>query len=87
MWNVILQHGSILCGSFHKRIIDYLNLPFDKLNEIQIEIENTTSEIETVLGKKVDYDKLVQSIKAGFENHFSIKFDKVAVEEMIGNIN
>ena len=22
--NVILQHGSILCGEFHKKIVDYL---------------------------------------------------------------
>ena len=87
MGNVILQHGSILCGSFHKRIIDYLNLPSDKLDEIHNEIETTTTEIETVLGEEVNYDRLVSSIKKGFEIHFSIKFDESLVEELPGKIN
>ena len=85
--NVILQHGSILCGSFHKRIIDYLNLPLDKLEEIKNEIEQTTTEIETILDEKINYRKLSQSIKKGFENHFNIMFEEEIFSETILQVN
>ncbi len=85
--NIILQHGSILCGSFHKRIIDYLNLPSDKLEEIKNEIEQTTTEIETILDEKINYRKLSQSIKKGFENHFNIMFEEEIFSETILQVN
>jgi lipoate-protein ligase A len=85
--NVILQHGSILCGSYHKKIVDYLNLPSDKLEEIKIEIEQTTTELETILGEKINYERLAESIKKGFEDHFKIKFDEDKVDELISQIN
>jgi len=74
--NVILQHGSILCGGFHKKIINYLNLPFDKLEEIKKEIEETTTELESILREKIDYQKLSLAIKEGFRNHFNVKFEE-----------
>jgi lipoate-protein ligase A len=48
--DIILQHGSILCGAFHKRIVDYLDLPSEKAKEIKNEINQTTTELETILG-------------------------------------
>lgn len=87
MGNVILQHGSILCGNFHKQIIDYLNLTSEQLEEIQTEMDKTTTEIETVLDEPVNYERLVSSIKTGFENHFKIKFDDVVVEEIQEKVN
>lgn len=83
MGNVILQHGSILCGSFHKRIIDYLNLPFAKLEEIKNEIDQTTTELEAILGEEIDYQKLSDAIKQGFENHFDVKFEEEIFTETI----
>ena len=85
--NVILQHGSILCGSFHKRIIDYLNLPCDKLEEIKNEIEQTTTELEAILNEKIDYQILAESIKKGFENHFNINFEEEIFTESISQVN
>jgi lipoate-protein ligase A len=85
--NVILQHGSILCGSFHKRVIDYLSLPSVKLEEIKNEIEQTTTEIETILAEKINYRKLSQSIKKGFENHFNIMFEEEIFSETILQVN
>ena len=35
MGNVVLQHGSILCGDYHKRIVNYLNFDEDKLKEVK----------------------------------------------------
>jgi lipoate-protein ligase A len=73
--DTILQHGSILCGSFHKKVVDYLNLPSADIEEIKNEIEQTTTELETILNEKINYNKLSQAIKQGFENHFNINFE------------
>jgi len=83
----ILQHGSILCGSFHRRIVDYLNLPSAKVEEIKNEIEHTTTELETILNEKTTYNKLSQSIKRGFENHFNIKFEEEILTETTIQVN
>ena len=85
--NVILQHGSILCGDFHKRIIDYLNLPGEKIGEIKWEIEQTTTELETILNEKIDYQVLAGSIKKGFENHFNVKLEEEIFTESIPQAN
>ena len=85
--NVILQHGSILCGNYHKKIVDYLNLPSDKIEEIKTEIDNTTTELETILEEQVNYKKLTESIKSGFEDHFKVKFKEDKVEELISQVN
>jgi lipoyl(octanoyl) transferase len=85
--NVILQHGSILCGSYHKKIIDYLNLPDKKLEEIKIEIEQSTTELEAILNEIIDYQKLSESIKEGFENHFNVKLEKEIFTEIISQVN
>jgi len=81
--NVILQHGSILCGSYHKRIVDYLILPEDKIEAIKNEMEDTTIELETILNEKIDDQKLLHSIKQGFENHFNVRLETEIFEESI----
>ena len=85
--NVILQHGSILCGSFHKRIIDYLNLTSEKLAEIKNEIEQTTTELQAILDEKINYQKLSNAIKEGFENHFNVKLEEEIFSETISQVN
>ena len=84
---MILQHGSILCGSFHKRIIDYLNLPSEKLEEIKNEIEQTTTELQAILDEKINYQKLSNAIKEGFENHFNVKLEEEIFSETISQVN
>ena len=79
--NIVLQHGSILCGSFHNKVVNYLNLDSDKISEIKEEIEKTTTELETILNEKIDYGILAQCIKEGFENHFNINFEEEIFSE------
>lgn len=76
--NFILQHGSVLCGDYHKKIVEYLNIDNEKLSSVKKEIDNTTIEIERITGNKADYKKLASSIKKGFEEHFAAKFDERA---------
>ncbi len=74
--NVILQHGSILCGDFHKNIVDYLNIDINKKEEILNEISETTIDLKTALNYPVEYNKLANAVIKGFENHFNIRIQE-----------
>jgi lipoyl(octanoyl) transferase len=75
--NVILQHGSILCDSYHKKIVEYLNISEEKKQEMLDEISSTTIDLKTALNSEVDYVKLNKSILAGFKDHFNSDFELV----------
>lgn len=72
--SVILQHGSILCGTFHKKLVEYLNA--DELTKqiLEKEIDEKTIEIETILRSKVDYDQLSLCLTQGFKEVWEIDF-------------
>ena len=72
--NVVLQHGSILCGPFHKRIIRYLNLNDERKEEIDKEMEENTIELCKILNEKIDYPRLAFSLCKGFEEHYNMIF-------------
>lgn len=72
--NVILQHGSILCGDNHKKIIDYLALNKNYLDEIKKEMNNTTTDLKEILNFDIEIEKLKSAIKKGFEVHFGFSF-------------
>ena len=85
--NIVLQHGSILCGGFHKKVVDYLKMDSSKIAEMKFEMDQTTTELETILNEKIDYRVLSKSIKTGFENHFNIKFEEEIFSETSMVIN
>lgn len=70
--SVVLQHGSILCGVFHKKITEYLKISADEKLKLKIELDSKTIEIESILKEEVDYTKLEKSLLKGFEEHFEI---------------
>ena len=74
--NVILQHGSILCGSYHKKIVNYLNLNPEQRECILQEINDTTIDLKTALSCEIDYFKLNRSILKGFKDHFNVQFNE-----------
>lgn len=72
----ILQHGSILCGNYHQKLIDYVNT--DEQNKLLLKKELTekTIEIETITGNQVDYTKLSICLIEGFKKVWDVKFEK-----------
>lgn len=70
----ILQHGSILCGTKHRELTNYFDLPTDHKEKVAKELREKTIEIETILNEDVDYKKLRNCLTLGFEEHFQIKF-------------
>lgn len=75
MGNVLLQHGSILCGDHHKKIIDYLNVDDFRKLEILNEMNRTTIDLKSILSYKINYSKLSLCIRQGFEDHFKVKME------------
>ena len=71
--NIILQHGSILCGDFHKKIADYLNTS-DEDRQLIIKLLNQTADLYSITGKTVDYELLSNSLIKGFESYYKITF-------------
>ncbi len=74
MGNVVLQHGSILCGDFHKNIINYLNISGKEKSAV-ISLLNSTADIYNITGRNVDYNLLGSSIVEGFGSYFKNDFE------------
>lgn len=73
--NVILQHGSILCGAYHRNLTKYLaNADEQTLSSLSDELNNKTTEIETITNEKTDYELLSKSLIKGFEKEFNTVF-------------
>lgn len=75
--NVVLQHGSILCGPFHKKLVDYINSDEVTKNALSSELKTKTTELGIILNEEIDYQKLKTCLIAGFELEWQIKFDSV----------
>ncbi len=73
MNNALLQHGSILCGPYHRKLVDYIR----KDGATVLDLKTTTIEISEITGASTDYQKLADCLIAGFEKSFGIKFDKI----------
>ncbi len=81
--DVILQHGSILCGEYHKKISTYLNyISQEDAAEI---INQKTTDIKSILNEEVDYKKLISSLKKGFEKYYSVVFETADAEQFLIN--
>lgn len=75
MEKVVLQHGSILCGPFHRNLPDYLKCSGETKKMLSEELVNKTIEIETILNEKTNYGRLTGCLIEGFESFLKIKFN------------
>ncbi|HVO75129.1 MAG TPA: hypothetical protein VMT35_13960, partial [Ignavibacteriaceae bacterium] len=85
MKNSVLQHGSILCGNFHKNIISYLKISGGRILEIQEEIKNKTTDLKEILNREIDYIKLQDSLLKGFESYFNSGISFITEDILIMN--
>jgi lipoyl(octanoyl) transferase len=74
--NTLLQHGSIMCGSFHLNLAKYLNLSKEQISVIRTNLKNKTTQLETLLNNKTDYERLAESIFKGFEDYYKVEMLK-----------
>ncbi len=74
--DVVLQHGSILCGPAHRRLVDYLHVADPKVrDQIRNEMTEKTVELSEILGAPPDLEHLAGCIRRGFEIEWGIAFD------------
>ena len=71
--NKILQHGSILCGPYHKNITRYLALDKEQKQSVLNELDKSTTDISSVTGE-VYYDRLKSALLKGMEQYYNTKF-------------
>jgi lipoate-protein ligase A len=73
--DVVLQHGSLLCGPAHKRLAAYLTMDDPELRaRVRTELEQKTVDLGEVSGAPVAMDRLVAELRRGFERTWGITF-------------
>jgi lipoate-protein ligase A len=78
---IVLQHGSLLLGSDHKRLVDYLNLQNDTDRaRLKAEIDAKTIDLSEALNRTVTFDECAEALKTGFEEAWGIKFNSSNLE-------
>jgi lipoate-protein ligase A len=81
--DTVLQHGSILCGSAHRRLAGYLALEdADLLRRIREEMEAKTTDLREITRAEIEIPRLARSIRRGFESAWGITFRESAPEEI-----
>jgi lipoyl(octanoyl) transferase len=80
---VVLQHGSILLGSDHKRMVDFLRVSSeDQRKALHDELDLKTTDLSTVLQRSISFEEVAEAILDGFKTAWHI--DPVVV---LKNIN
>lgn len=73
--DIVLQHGSILCGPAHQRLVDLLAVrDQETVRAIRNDIQERTADLAQIRMTHVDIDELAQCIKKGFELEWGIAF-------------
>jgi len=67
--DVVLQHGSLLLGDDHLRILDFI-----KPDSGNIDLVSRTIDAGTILGRAVSFEETAQALRRGFEESLSITF-------------
>ncbi len=66
----VLQHGSILCGSLHKEIVNFLSAQDEEKAAVMKELEARTITVEDITGKPTDYQELSNALVSGVKDYF-----------------
>lgn len=75
--DIVLQHGSILLGSHHKNIVNYLNITGEERVKMIREIDEKTACINDITGRKVEYSAASEAVFNGFKNTFGLEFKSI----------
>ena len=70
--DVVLQHGSILIGNHHKKIVDYFILDEKIKQRLNKEIEAKTICLNDILKRNVSYDETKDALIKGFNKNYEL---------------
>ncbi len=71
--NVVLQHGSILCGPAHKRLTEFIRADENVRDLLRSELNMKTVDLSEATGGPVDIDHLAECIRQGCELHWGVR--------------
>jgi lipoate-protein ligase A len=78
---IILQHGSILLGPAHLRLVEFLFLEDEQQARILwSELGEKSTELSSILQRQVEYGEVSECLKRGFEKAWGIRFEEEAGE-------
>ncbi len=78
MGSFLLQHGSILCGNYHRNLLYYLkDLSDFDYKSVKNEFFSKTIEIDSIINNQVDYEYLTNCLIDGFKEEQQIEFCNV----------
>jgi lipoate-protein ligase A len=80
MNRTILQHGSILCGEYHLKLVDYLNLEAETKLSLGTEMKASTICLKEITGGEIVYSDIYDCLINGFRQTFDIKFREVDLQ-------
>lgn len=73
--DVVLQHGSILCGPAHRRLAAYLQVADPAVRErIARDMREKTVDLAEITGAAVEMGRLKACIRRGFEESWGVQF-------------
>jgi lipoyl(octanoyl) transferase len=72
---VVLQHGSILIGPDHRRIVEFLAGSERELHsEIESELNRHTTDLHELTGRRLPFEEVASAVRRGFESSWGITF-------------
>jgi lipoate-protein ligase A len=81
--DVVLQHGSILCGPAHRRLGDYLAVRDPAVRKrVRREMEEKTVDLAAITGRTVDVGQLGECIRRGFALEWGVEFRKIDISSV-----
>ena len=77
----MLQHGSLIVGRAHERLVDLLQLDEGKRAAWKRRLTQDSTCLEQCLGTTVNRDELIGCLVAGFGEVLGVKLDRVELSE------
>ena len=72
--DILLQHGSILIGDFHKQIVKYLEVDDELKGKTRKDLDEHTITLSEILDRDVDIEEVKRSVAKGFERILDADF-------------
>ena len=77
---VVLQHGSILLGEDHRRIVGFLKgMKDSQRDSLKLELAQNTIDLSSALGRRVLFEEVVPLLRWGFEKSGGIEFSNLGM--------
>jgi lipoate-protein ligase A len=77
MGSVLLQHGSLLIGPEHKRIVDLMPYGDARVKaHFRQELDAHTLSLEEIVGRAVQFEEVAQVLREGFEERLDVALEE-----------